>query len=261
MDIPLYQVDAFADALFQGNPAAICPLQSWLPTDLMQNIAMENNLSETAFLVGREDTYELRWFTPRHEVDLCGHATLAAAHVAFRNLTSKIDCITFHTRSGPLPVWRKGESYTLDFPALEMRPIKPPHALIAALGTSPLECHEGMDLLAVLGSEQEVQNLKPDQRLLEQLDTRGIIVTAPGQEVDFVSRFFAPRHGIDEDPVTGSAHCLLAPYWSKRLGKVSMSARQLSRRGGRIDCQLDGSRVRLTGRARLFMEGKIHLES
>ena len=259
MIVPIYQIDAFADAPFRGNPAAVCPLQEWLPDSLLQSIAEENNLSETAFYVGCGLHYSLRWFTPTREVDLCGHATLAAAHVVFgRN--PGLARITFDSRSGPLHVSRESDLLTLDFPSQEAKPCDIPDTLSTALGRRPDECYRSMDYLAVYRAEADIATLAPDLRLLKTLDTRGVIVTAPGVASDFVSRFFAPNCGIDEDPVTGSAHCVLAPYWSHRLGKTRLSARQLSRRTGTLQCRVEADRVFISGRTVPYMEGTIQVE-
>lgn len=259
MRLPLYQVDAFADALFQGNPAAVCPLEQWLPDSVLQAIASENNLSETAFYVGREGRYQLRWFTPACEVDLCGHATLAAAHVAFQTIPAPGNTILFDSRSGPLSVLRQGDLLTLDFPAQPAEPCGIPSLLASALGRAPQSCLRASDYLAVYADEQEILALAPDFRLLRELDLRGVIATAPGLVSDFVSRFFAPKYGIDEDPVTGSAHCTLAPYWTERLGRNPLEARQLSKRGGRLHCRVEGGRVHISGKAVPYLEGTITL--
>jgi len=253
--IKLYQVDAFADRLFAGNPAAICPLETWRDDALLQAIAAENNLSETAYFVPSERGFKLRWFTPVAEVDLCGHATLAAAHVIFAILGYDGEAITFETRSGDLTVSRRGTGLAMDFPAIRLQACEPPPALIAALGRRPSAVLVADDYLAVFEDETVIRELSPDYARLRELDRRGVIVTAKGGEVDFVSRFFAPKYGIDEDPVTGSAHCALTPYWSGRLNKSRLSARQLSRRGGDVQCELKGVRVTLAGDAVLFMQG------
>lgn len=259
MKLPIYQVDAFASRRFCGNPAAVCPLERWLPDDVMQCIAAENNLSETAFLVKRGDDYELRWFTPAVEVDLCGHATLGSAWVLMEKLEPERTSITFHTRSGPLIVRRDGERLTMDFPLAEGVPCDPPPGLAEGLGATPKETLRARDVMAVLGSEDEVRNLRPDFQKLAAVDTRGLIVTAPGRHSDFVSRFFAPRVGVPEDPVTGSAHCTLVPYWAKRLGRTRLHALQVSPRGGELWCELSGSRVLLAGQAIPYLEGTIEV--
>ncbi len=261
MSIPLYQADAFADAVFSGNPAAVCPLDAWLPDETLQSIALENNLSETAYFVPEEDGYALRWFTPVHEVDLCGHATLASAFVIMTLLEPERRSVAFSTRvSGTLTVDRDGDLYVMDFPPWPRKAAAPDVDLAAALGKVPVALFTGNDWMAVFEDEADVQALEPDMTALARIDTRGVIATAPGREVDFVSRFFAPRYGIPEDPVTGSAHCMLTPYWAERLGRNELSARQISARGGHIQCTLtEEGRVRLAGRAVLYMEGRIHV--
>ena len=258
-EIPLYQVDAFATEVFRGNPAAVCPLDEWLPDALLQAIAAENNLSETAYFIRRDGGFDLRWFTPKAEVDLCGHATLASAYVIANYLEPGRTRMRFESRSGPLEVRREDEVFTLDFPVIEMAPREPEEEITAALGTAPTELWEGMDLMAVLESEAELRTLTPDQARLARLETRGMIVTAPDEAVDFVSRFFAPRHGVPEDPVTGSAHCALTPYWARRLGKTRMSARQLSERGGELAVELKGERVLIGGRVAPYLVGTIRI--
>lgn len=257
MKIKQYQVDAFATRAFEGNPAAVCPLESWLDDGLLQAIAEENNLSETAFFVPSEQGFKLRWFTPVREVDLCGHATLAAAHVLFEILGYAGQAITFETRSGGLIVQRKGARLEMNFPACPPTPCELSEILAQGLGQRPLELLAADDYLAVFDSEATVRAIKPDMALLGQLDLRGVIVTAPGSDVDFVSRFFAPKFGIPEDPVTGSAHCELAPYWANRLGKNLLTAKQVSRRGGSMTCEMKADRVILSGCAVTFMEADI----
>ena len=261
MSIPLYQVDAFADAVFAGNPAAVCPLENWLPDETLQAIALENNLSETAYFIPQGDGYALRWFTPVHEVELCGHATLATAHVIMSLLEPERSSVAFSTNvSGTLTVDREGDSYVMDFPPWPRESVPVEADLTAALGRAPTALFTGNDWMAVFEDEADVRALAPDMAALARLDTRGVIATAPGREVDFVSRFFAPRFGIPEDPVTGSAHCMLTPYWADRLGKSTLSARQISPRGGNIHCTLtEEGRIRLAGKAVLYMEGRIHV--
>lgn len=258
LNIPIQQVAAFAEAPFEGNPAAICTLEAWLPEALMQAIAAENNLSETAFVVGTDGHYGIRWFTPSCEVDLCGHATLGAAYVLFQQ-DPGLDQIQFESKSGGLLVQRQGERFTLDFPRQHASPCDPPKGLRDALGTSPLACLLGEDLIAVVADEATVQALTPNLGSVASLPGRGLIVTAPGNDVDFVSRFFAPGIGIDEDPVTGSAHCCLTPYWAERLGRNSLHARQLSKRGGFLHCQLADDRVMITGKVMPFLRGVIQV--
>lgn len=264
MQLPLYQVDAFADRPFAGNPAAVCPLERWLPEATMQAIAAENNLSETAFFVPRGDDYELRWFTPTVEVDLCGHATLASGFVVMNRLAPQRSTVRFHTRSGPLTVTRRGDLLALDLPSRPPVPSAMPEEFIAALGRRPARILAAAMYLAIYDSEAEVAALAPDFTALARIDRDGVTVSAPGpkgtqQDCDFVSRYFAPHAGIAEDPVTGAAHCTLVPYWAERLGKTVLQARQISRRGGTLACELTGDRVVLAGRAALFLEGRIHL--
>lgn len=257
MKIKQYQVDAFATRAFEGNPAAVCPLESWLDDGLLQAIAEENNLSETAFFVPSEKGFKLRWFTPVKEVDLCGHATLATAHVLFDILGYAGQTITFETRSGELIVERKAGRLEMNFPACPPTPCKLSETLAKGLGQRPVEVLAADDYLAVFDSEATVRAITPDMVLLGQLDLRGVIITAPGTDVDFVSRFFAPKFGIPEDPVTGSTHCALAPYWAGKLGKRTLSARQVSKRGGDLTCEIKADRVLLSGCAVTFMEAEI----
>lgn len=260
MRLALYQVDAFSDRLFGGNPAAVVPLAAWLPVPVMQAIAAENNLAETAFFLREGEAYALRWFTPTVEVELCGHATLASAYVIFRFLEPQRDSVRFRTlKAGMLGVGRAGEALVMDFPAWPPEPCPLPPELPAALGATPAEMYRYRQRhLAVFERAEEVAGLAPDFAALKR-QGHGLIVTAPGSEggVDFVSRFFAPAHGIDEDPVTGSAHCVLTPFWAKRLGKTRLEARQISRRGGVLACTLDGERVAIAGRCVLYLEGTI----
>src|SRR3954451_6274018 len=251
MHIPLFQIDAFADGPFTGNPAAVCPLDAWLPAETMQAIAAENNLSETAFFVPEGDGHRLRWFTPSVEVDLCGHATLASAFVVFRYLTPGRQSVKFQTeKAGELTVGRDGEALVLDFPSRPPLPCPMLEAVAAALGKAPAALLASRDYLAVYEGADEIAGLTPDFTALAALDRFAVIVTAPVRDgIDFVSRFFAPEHGVPEDPVTGSAHCTLIPYWAERLGKTRLEARQLSRRGGRLSCGLQEDRVTIAGRA------------
>lgn len=260
MRIPIYQVDAFTSRLFGGNPAAICPLESWLDDRILQAIALENNLSETAFLVPLGDRYHLRWFTPACEIDLCGHATLASAYVVFNYLDRGLDAVRFMTISGELVVRRQGDLLAMDFPSRPPEPCdEDANKVGLALGKAPAELLAARDYLAVYESEADVRTLEPDFKAIAQLG-RMVIVTAPGEQADFVSRFFAPAHGVDEDPVTGSAHCTLVPYWSKRLDKKSLNAWQVSHRGGELFCEDRGTRVTLAGNAVPYLEGKIFVE-
>ena len=257
MKIPIYQVDAFASKLFAGNPAAVCPLESWPDGRTMQSIAAENNLAETAFFVRKGDTYELRWFTPALEVDLCGHATLASAFVVFEYLDRAAESVRFQTLSGELVVRRRDDLLVLDFPSRPPKQCGPDAALAAALGAPPNELWESRDYMAVYEKEDDVLALAPNMRALAAVGHFAVIVTAPGRTADFVSRFFAPGSGIDEDPVTGSAHCTLVPYWAKRLGKDDLYALQVSARGGELFCGDRGARVEIAGRAVAYLEGII----
>ena len=260
MRLPYFHVDAFASGVFRGNPAGVCPLAAWLPDATLQNIAAENNLSETAFVVPRGGDFDLRWFTPTIEVDLCGHATLAAAFVLFTERGFTGDKIRFHSRSGPLSVSREGDVLTLDFPSRPAAPCATPDALRRGLGATPAEVRKARDFLAVFGREAEVRALKPDFAALRTLDCLGIIATAPGVDCDLVSRFFAPGAGIDEDPATGSSHCTLIPYWAQRLGKTKLFARQVSARGGEMFCTLAGDRVQIGGHAALYSRGELEVD-
>ena len=260
MRIPLYQVDAFADGPFTGNPAAVCPLDGWLPAETMQAIAAENNLAETAFFVAEGEGWRLRWFTPTTEVDLCGHATLAAAHVIFTALTSERQRVLFHTeKAGDLAVTRDGELLALDFPAWPPEPCAAPPGLGVALGRQPAWCSPPV----TISRSTTLRATWPRSPRISrrwQGSVASVIATAPGPaEIDFVSRFFAPAMGVDEDPVTGSAHCMLIPYWAGRLGRTRLRARQLSRRGGSLACELRGDRVAIAGRVIPYLTGAIEI--
>jgi len=257
LKIPMYQVDAFAGHVFSGNPAAICPLDAWLPDAQMQAIAAENNLAETAFFVRNGGGYKLRWFTPGVEVDLCGHATLASAFVILNDLTPGERFVSFETKSGTLTVTRDADLYVMDFPSLPPQPCDVYPGLTAALGGKPEAVLAARDYFVVYASEEELRALKPDMQALMSIDRFAVIATAPSREADFVSRFFAPAKGVPEDPVTGSAHCSLTPYWSKRLGKTKLHAYQVSPRGGEIWCEDRGARVTISGKAVRFFEGTI----
>lgn len=260
MEIDLYQIDAFADRVFAGNPAAVCPLAGWLDDDLMQAVAAENNLSETAFFVPRGADFELRWFTPACEVDLCGHATLASAYLILTRLDPKRTSVTFHTRSGALTVSRDGDRLAMDLPAWAPVAVPLPDGIDEVLGCRPEAVFFGRDRhMAVLPTAAGVKALRPDMAALARLPPGRLIVTAPGDDCDFVSRFFAPGVGVDEDPVTGSAHCVLVPYWAARLGKTDLHARQVSARGGELFCRHRGDRIVVAGRAVLYMAGSIRL--
>ena len=260
MKLPIFQIDAFSDEVFGGNPAAVCPLSNWLADETMQSIAAENNLSETAFFVPEFDRFRIRWFTPKSEVDLCGHATLAAAWLIFKQGYGG-NQLFFDSNSGLLTVKYSGDGLlTMDFPTQSLERCDIPSEITAAFGTPPLEVHRGADYLALYESAEQVLSLQPDFMTLRKLNLRGVTVTAPGDDVDFVSRFFAPNFGIDEDPVTGSAHCALTPFWSQRLKKKLLSAKQLSKRGGKLLCELDNDRVLISGVATCYLEGTINLD-
>jgi PhzF family phenazine biosynthesis protein len=259
MEIPIYQVDAFASQVFAGNPAAVCPLEAWLPDEVMQSIAAENNLSETAFFVRRGDDFDLRWFTPAHEAPMCGHATLGSAYVIINFLEPARREARFHTLSGELIVTRDGDDYCLDLPLQPPKRVADSAEMTAALGATPAELWESAYMLAVFSDEAQIANLSPDFAKVAALEKGQVIVTAPGKTCDFVSRFFAPAAGIPEDPVTGSAHTILAPYWGQRLDKTHMAARQISARGGELAVELRGDRVLLTGRVASYMQGSIRV--
>lgn len=258
MKLKQYQIDAFSDKVFKGNPAAVCPIDTWLDDKLLLSIAAENNLSETAFFVPSDKGFQLRWFTPLTEVDLCGHATLATAHVIFDILGYTGKSITFETRSRDIIVEHNGNLLSMDFPSIPPKPCVAPEALIKGLGIIPVEVLSAMDYFAVFDNEDAIYSIKPDYARLEKLDLRGSVVTAPGKDVDFVSRFFAPKLGVPEDPVCGSAHCELAPYWAEKLNKHNLTAKQLSFRGGDIFCELKGNNIiTISGQAVTFMEAEI----
>ncbi len=262
MKLPLYQVDAFTQRVFGGNPAAVCPLPEWLEDDLLEAIAEENNLSETAFFVAKDKSYDLRWFTPEAEVDLCGHATLAAAHVIFTHLDYQQLSVEFDTKSGRLTVRREDDAYRLDFPACGSELVTDPteiSAVCEALGLAQQSVYTGADYLLPLETETAVRTLSPDFQAMQSLENRGVVVTAPGIDVDFVSRCFYPKLRVNEDPVTGSAHCQLAPYWANKLSKTELTARQLSARGGEVHCHYDSPRVVLVGSAMDYLSGTITL--
>lgn len=259
-EIPIYQIDAFASRVFAGNPAAVCPLTEWLADDVLQGIAAENNLAETAFLIARDDgDYDLRWFTPAVEVDLCGHATLASAYVIDKELEPGRAHVRFHSMSGPLEVAREGETYSLDFPSQPPQPVTPElaRAVAEALGSEPLEVLKATKFLALLPDQQAVLAAEPVLEKVRELLGDGLIITAPGDDCDFVSRYFAPHAGIPEDPVTGSAHCVLTPFWARRLDKARLTARQVSRRGGELKVEDRGERVTIAGRCAYYMSGRI----
>ncbi|NOR51008.1 MAG: PhzF family phenazine biosynthesis isomerase [Gammaproteobacteria bacterium] len=263
MELTLYQIDAFASRAFEGNPAAICPLDQWLTDEMMQSIALENNLSETAFFVetnsDKGSTYHIRWFTPLHEVDLCGHATLASAYVIFNILGCTQESITFHSKSGVLSVTKNGDWLEMDFPSQPPQECETPAALSSAFNIQPVRCLKSEDYILVFETEEEVLAATPNQSKLSELDLRGVAITAKSDSYDFVARFFAPKYGIDEDPVTGSAFTQLIPYWSERLGKTGLTAKQISKRGGEVMCRLAGSRVKISGKAAKYMVATIEI--
>lgn len=257
----MYQVDAFTDKLFHGNPAAVCLLDEWLSGEQMQKIGAENNLSETAFIVPKGDDYEIRWFTPSVEVELCGHATLATAHVLFEHIKYPNEKVIFHSRvHGQLAVRKSGDLLTLDFPVDIIEKVDAPENLLKAFNLKPLECYKGKtDFMLIYSSQEQIEKIEPDFNLILLSGARGVIVTATGNETDFVSRFFAPEAGINEDPVTGSAHTTLTPYWSKKTGKNILTAKQISKRQGELKCELSGDRVKITGKAVTYLIGEIEI--
>jgi PhzF family phenazine biosynthesis protein len=257
----MYQVDAFSDVVFGGNPAAVCVLETQLNDDLMQNIAAENNLAETAFVVQRDSDYEIRWFTPTTEVALCGHATLASAHVLFSYFEHPTDTISFYSpHSGNLAVTKNKDLLTLDFPTDQLVKVDPVKEILEAFDKDPLEMYKGKtDYLLLYETQDDIEQSNPNLHLLKKSNARGIIITAPGTKVDFVSRFFAPGSGVDEDPVTGSAHTTLTPFWCEKLGKTKLTAQQLSQRKGSLSCELQGERVKITGKAVTYLIGDIYI--
>jgi len=261
MKLTIYQVDAFAAKVFQGNPAAVIPLEDWIEDDLMQKIAMENNLSETAFFVKTDNGYHIRWFTPEYEIDLCGHATLASAYIIKNFVEPHLAEINFTTqKAGSLRAMTKEGIYTLDFPSRVPQPCAIPENLLKCLNvTTPVEVMKSRDYFVVLPNEDAIRNIQPDFTLMKELDAFGVIATAKGQSADVVSRCFYPRLGIEEDPVTGSAHCNIVPYWSDKLGKTKLFCKQLSKRGGDLYCELNGDRVLMSGKCLLYLQGEIDL--
>jgi len=259
MKLSLYQIDAFANKVFEGNPAAVIPLENWLPTKTMQLIASENNLSETAFFCPSDNNYEIRWFTPNGEVELCGHATLASAYVLFNILNYKTEQIEFNSLSGSLIVKKINDLYRLDFPSQKPIKCKMPSLLTEGLGRESNNCYKNEDYLVVFETEDEIANINPDFNKLKNLDSRGVIITAPGLNYDFVSRAFFPKYGILEDPVTGSAHTKLIPYWAKKFEKSKLIAKQISKRGGELFCENNKNRVYISGHAKLYMKGEIEI--
>ena len=261
MELNLYQIDAFTDKPFQGNPAAVIPLETWLPDNTMQSIAEENNLPETAFFVPTRNGFHIRWYTPKTEVDLCGHATLAAAYVLFNIMKYNKDKIEFKSKSGTLTVLQKDDWLVMDFPVQPPIPCNIPDEIVKAFGKAPIECLRSEDYIIVFETESDILSIRPDTDYLKKLDLRGVIITARSEQYDFVSRFFAPKYGIDEDPVTGSSHTQLVPYWAQKLGKAKMNAKQVSSRGGEIVCELHEDRVLISGKAVKFLQGKIEFNT
>ncbi|MFA6196297.1 MAG: PhzF family phenazine biosynthesis protein [Sulfurimonas sp.] len=259
MKLKIYQIDAFAKNVFEGNSAAVVPLESWLDDTVMQKIAMENNLSETVFFVQEGEKYNIRWFTPLSEVDICGHATLASAFVLFELLNYQNDEILFDSKSGALRVKKENDTFVMDFPSQEISACGVPHAISEAFELQPKECYKSMDYLLVFENEEDILSAKPNFSSLKNIDARGVIITSKSKEYDFVCRFFAPKYGIDEDPVTGSAFTQLVPYWSKVLGKNELKAKQVSQRGGEVFCKLNSDRVEIAGYGVKYLEGVIEI--
>lgn len=261
MKLKIYQIDAFAEKPFEGNPAAVVPLKEWLPDTMMQAIAEENNLAETAFFIPTKKGFHIRWFTPTQEVELCGHATLATAHVLFDILSYGQNIVEFESLSGILSVKKKEQLLTLDFPSQAPYNCDISDDLVKGLGAMPIKCLKNQDFIAVFEKEEDIINIKPNNNFLSKLDLRGIIATAPSLKYDFVVRFFAPKYGILEDPVTGSAFTQLVPYWAERLNKNIFKAKQVSSRGGLVSCKLKGKRVLISGSAIKYMEGIIEIKT
>lgn len=260
MTLPFYQIDAFTSKLFGGNPAAVVPLEKWLDDEVLQNIATENNLSETAFFVKEGDHYDIRWMTPVNEVPLCGHATLASAYVIFNFINKDAVKIKFMSKSGELIVTRDGQMLTLDFPTHKPRPIEMNETIQKCFDKTPIEVLEnGFYLLIIFDSEEYIRNLQPNFDLIKKIHPHAVIVSSKGDEVDFISRMFAPNEGINEDPVTGSAHTVLIPYWSEKLGKKNFRALQVSKRIGELQCEINGDRVKISGGAVLYATGNVFL--
>jgi len=260
MKISIFQVDAFTSELFCGNPAAVCPLENWINDNTLQSIASENNLSETAFFVNENDGYRIRWFTPTCEVDLCGHATLASAYIIFEEIDRTVTKIKFYSNSGELNVTRNSDLISLDFPSLPPKMSQNPENIYSAFNIKTNEVLEAEDYLLIYESQEQIESILPDLNVLRDIDLRGVIVSSKGNDCDFVSRFFAPKYGIDEDPVTGSAHCTLIPYWSEKLGKKKLHAKQLSKRGGELFCEMKDNRVIISGKAVKYLSGEIEIE-
>jgi len=261
MKLPIYQIDAFAENIFEGNPAAVCPLEEWLPEQVMQSIAEENNVSETAFFVPTERGFHIRWFTPVAEVDLCGHATLASAYVIFTHLGFEEKIINFESKSGLLTVKQNEDLLIMSFPSQPPSPCQIPDEIVQEFQTTPVECLKSEDYIVVFGSEEEIIAAQPDFHALSILDLRGVAITAKSNNYDFIARFFAPKYGVNEDPVTGSAYTQLVPYWSKKMGTIKLHAKQVSRRGGEVLCELVGDRVSIAGKAVTYLVGEIEINA
>jgi PhzF family phenazine biosynthesis protein len=259
LTLKLYQIDAFAKNIFEGNPACVCPLDKWLNSDIMQKIANENNLSETAFFVKGDDEFHIKWFTPSKEVDMCGHATLASAYVLFDILNYQKDEIIFNSKSGILKVTKDDEKIKMNFPIQEIKKCNIPTNLLNAFEIEPIECYKSMDYILVFEKEEYIINAKPKLELLKDIDNRGVIITSKGKKYDFVNRFFAPKYGINEDSVTGSAFTQLVPYWNKILNKNVFRTKQVSQRGGEVLCELKDDKVEISGYAKKYFEGTIEI--
>ena len=261
MELSLYHIDAFASKTFEGNPAAVCPLEEWLPDKIMQSIAQENNLSETAFFIPTSNGFHIRWFTPTSEVDLCGHATLASAYVLFNILGYKNDKVEFNSRSGILIVTKNNDWLVLDFPAQPPVICDIPEEIVKAFEVAPIECLKSKDFIVVFEHEIDIESAKPDLEQLKKLDLRGVIITAKSSRYDFIARFFAPKYGVPEDPVTGSAYTQLAPYWASKIGPKRFRVKQVSLRGGELSCEIFDDRVLISGKATRYLEGKIKIKT
>ena len=259
MKLNLYQIDAFAKNIFEGNPAAVCSLDKWLEDDIMQKIANENNLSETAFFVKENNKFHIRWFTPSNEVDICGHATLASAYVIFKILNYEKNEIIFNSKSGILKVTKDDDKFKMDFPIQKIIKCDIPNSISKAFEIQPIECYKSMDYILIFENEEDILNAKPNLALLKDIDTRGVIITSKSKKYDFINRFFAPRYGIDEDPVTGSAFTQLVPYWNKVFNQDEFIAKQVSQRSGEVFCKLNNDRVEISGYAKKYLEGVIDI--
>jgi len=261
MELSLYQIDAFASRPFEGNPAAVCPLDKWLPEEIMQSIAQENNLSETAFFIPTGNGFHIRWFTPKNEVDLCGHATLASAYALFHILGYKNDKVEFNSRSGRLTVTKNNDRLVLDFPAQPPVHCDTPEEIVKAFEVTPIECLKSEDFIVVFEKEIDIESATPDLEQLKKLDLRGVIITAKSSRYDFIARFFAPKYGVPEDPVTGSAYTQLAPYWASKIGPKRFNVKQVSSRGGELTCEIVDDRVLISGKAVSYLQGKIKIQT